>query len=154
MIGIANSQKGFLETDVDYLKPFIESSHNVIRAYAQAEEHKALVNTLEQKVEERTKSLLEANQRLEQANQRVLKASALRLQHFACMSHEIRTVRIRARYFVSSGMSLYVCTQTLFSNSLYHISVRLYNKTQPLNVSRIFPPCRQSCVLFHRKLEN
>ena len=93
MIGIANNQKGFSEADLEYLKPFTDATSNVIQSYAQAEELRILVNTLEQRVEERTQSLRKANQYLEQANQRVQQASELRLQHFACMSHEIRTVR-------------------------------------------------------------
>jgi His Kinase A (phospho-acceptor) domain len=49
------------------------------------------VSLLEEKVQERTKSLEESNQQLEEANRQVTGASAAQLQHFASMSHEIRT---------------------------------------------------------------
>jgi signal transduction histidine kinase len=49
------------------------------------------VSILEEMVQERTKSLEESNQRLEEANRQVIGASAAQLQHFASMSHQIRT---------------------------------------------------------------
>ena len=45
---------------------------------------------LEHLVKERTNKLEASNAKLEQANHRVVQASELQLQHFACMSHEIR----------------------------------------------------------------
>lgn len=42
-------------------------------------------------VEERAKNLEESNKQLEKANHTITVASARQLQHFACMSHEIRT---------------------------------------------------------------
>ena len=50
--------------------------------------------TLEQKVKERTRKLEKVNEDLEDANRRVVRASQLQLQHFACMSHEIRYVSL------------------------------------------------------------
>lgn len=49
------------------------------------------VSLLEEKVKERTKKLEDSNKQLEEANQSIMHASARQLQHFACMSHEIRT---------------------------------------------------------------
>jgi hypothetical protein len=45
---------------------------------------------LDKMVKERTSSLESSNAKLEEANRKVLQSSALQLQHFACMSHEIR----------------------------------------------------------------
>ena len=91
MVAIANCVRDFASPDVEYLKPFLDASSNVIQAYEKHKEHEMLVNTLEQKVLERTQKLERTNRRLERANERVVQASALQLQHFACMSHEIRT---------------------------------------------------------------
>jgi signal transduction histidine kinase len=44
-------------------------------------------------VVEETQELFVANKDLEVANVKVLKASAAQLQHFACLFHEIRTLR-------------------------------------------------------------
>lgn len=50
----------------------------------------ANVSVLEEKVRERTTKLENSNKQLAEANDRVTLASARQLQHFACMSHEIR----------------------------------------------------------------
>jgi len=49
------------------------------------------VSLLESLVQERTKKLEDSNKQLEEANFTIRRASAKQLQHFACMSHEIRT---------------------------------------------------------------
>lgn len=58
-----------------------------------AVESAANVSLLEEKVQERTRTLQITNDQLEEANQRIRAASALRLQHFASMSHEVRGCR-------------------------------------------------------------
>lgn len=63
----------------------------MIQAYHQIQENERLIDTLEQKVSERTRKLEAANKGLEALNDRVVCASKAQLQHFACMSHEIRT---------------------------------------------------------------
>lgn len=57
--------------------------------------HNAMVSRenvllLDKMVKERTGRLESTNVQLEEANQKIVQASALQLQHFACMSHEIR----------------------------------------------------------------
>lgn len=74
-----------------FLEPFTITCSNLIQAYYQIEKNKTLIDTLEDKVAERTRKLMVANVELEQANHRVTRASEAQLQHFACMSHEIRT---------------------------------------------------------------
>ena len=84
MIGLVNRSRndGFCASHVPYLQPFLDAASNVITAHQQVQQHTVLVNTLEQKVQERTQKLSLANQRLAHANERVLKASAMRLQLF------------------------------------------------------------------------
>ena len=61
----------------------------------QATDHKEALKDytklVEQKVQERTDELREANERLVEANRQVKEAAAIQLEHFACMSREIRT---------------------------------------------------------------
>jgi signal transduction histidine kinase/CheY-like chemotaxis protein len=91
MVGIANKPGGYSEADIEFLEPFTVTCSNLIQAYNAIRENKYLINTLEEKVADRTKELRLANVSLEEANRRVVKASQDQLQHFACMSHEIRT---------------------------------------------------------------
>ena len=90
-ICIANKSGGFTTQDLKVLEPFTVTGSNLIQAYWQVEKNRMLIQTLEEKVKERTHKLELANKFLEEANERVVKASAAQLQHFACMSHEIRT---------------------------------------------------------------
>jgi hypothetical protein len=90
MVGIANKAGGYSQEDVAFIEPFINTCSNLIQAYNALNENKMLINTLEEKVAERTRELSLANGSLEAANQRVVAASAAQLTHFACMSHEIR----------------------------------------------------------------
>lgn len=90
LFAVANKPGGYCEADASYLEPFKATSENLIQAYYQIEKNNDLIDTLEEKVEERTRKLVVANLELEQANQRVLRASAVQLQHFASMSHEVR----------------------------------------------------------------
>lgn len=92
MIGIANKPGGYTQDDIDFIEPFVVTCSNLIQAYNTRQENKRLINTLEEKVAERTQELSLANERLESANKRVVAASAAQLTHFACMSHEIRYV--------------------------------------------------------------
>jgi hypothetical protein len=92
MIGIANKAGGYSKDDIDFIEPFVVTCSNLIQAYNTRKENKRLINTLEEKVSERTLELSLANERLEAANKRVVAASAAQLTHFACMSHEIRYV--------------------------------------------------------------
>lgn len=91
MLAVANKPGGYDSSDAEFLDPFTATCGNIIQAYRQIEKNNRLVDTLEQKVHERTKALESSNQDLEEANQQVRKAKELQLQHFACMSHEIRT---------------------------------------------------------------
>jgi signal transduction histidine kinase len=91
MVGIANKPGGYTEEDIAFLEPFVVTCSNLIQAYGAILENKYLINTLEEKVEERTNELSMANVRLEEANRKVVQNSAAQLEHFACMSHEIRT---------------------------------------------------------------
>mmetsp|Transcript_5396 Transcript_5396/g.11935 ORF Transcript_5396/g.11935 Transcript_5396/m.11935 type:complete len:951 (-) Transcript_5396:276-3128(-) len=84
MVGIANKPGGYSKADVDFLDPFVVTCSNLIQAYGAMQENVRLINTLEEKVRERTS-------RLEAANRQVMEASAAQLRNFACMSHEIRT---------------------------------------------------------------
>lgn len=91
MVGIANKPGGYSEADIAFLEPFSITCCNLIQAYAAIQENKHLITTLEERVAERTNELKLANENLEEANRKVVKASAAQLTHFACMSHEIRT---------------------------------------------------------------
>lgn len=91
MVGIANKPGGYTEEDIAFLEPFVVTCSNLIQAYNAFRENQYLINTLEEKVEERTNELSMANVRLEEANRKVVQNSAAQLEHFACMSHEIRT---------------------------------------------------------------
>ena len=91
MVGIENKLSGYTQDDINFLEPFTATCSNLILANWQIQENKHLINTLEEKVEGRTRELQLLNKRLEEANKRVVAAAALQLQHFACMSHEIRT---------------------------------------------------------------
>jgi hypothetical protein len=100
MVGIANNPGGYSQEDVDFIEPFMVTCSNLIQAYNALNENKRLINTLEEKVAERTRELSLANDRLEASNQRVVAASAAQLTHFACMSHEIRYVlTLQLSYF-------------------------------------------------------
>lgn len=91
MVGIANKPGGYSKADVEFLEPFTVTCSNLIQAYNAIRQNKYLINTLEDKVAERTNELQLANKHLEEANRKVVRASQAQLQHFACMSHEIRT---------------------------------------------------------------
>lgn len=91
MIAVANKPGGYSQADVDYVEPLAATCGNLIEAHWQIEKNKELIDTLEERVVERTRKLEQTNRELEEANRRVVKASAAQLQHFACMSHEIRT---------------------------------------------------------------
>jgi len=91
VIGLANQPGGYSEEDIEFLKPITSTCANLMQAHWQVQQNKELINSLEQKVKERTRELEELNKSLEEANQRVVKASQAQLQSFACMSHEIRT---------------------------------------------------------------
>jgi GAF domain-containing protein len=86
MVGIANKPGGYTQDDVDFLEPFTATCSNLIQAYNAIRENKELVETLEQRVSERTRELQHANASLEQANQRVLRASQAQLEQFAQVS--------------------------------------------------------------------
>ena len=90
MLGIANKPGGCSQEDIEFLEPFTVTCSYLVQAYWQIRENKYLINTLEESVAGRTHELKKANRNLEEANRRVVKASELQLQHFACMSHEIR----------------------------------------------------------------
>jgi GAF domain len=90
MVGIANKPGGYTQQDVEFLEPFIVTCSNLIQIYNVIQENRRLINTLEDKVAERTRELSLANASLEAANRKVVAASAAQLNHFACMSHEIR----------------------------------------------------------------
>ena len=57
--------------------------------------HRDLLDSMEKQIEERTDELATANQDLARANEQLAIQSARQLEHFACMSHEIRTVSTR-----------------------------------------------------------
>jgi len=99
MVGIANRPGGYTQADVEFLEPFVVTCCNLIQAYKAVRERKMLINTLEEKVEERTRALVLANENLEAANRRVTQAAAAQMTHFACMSHEVRK-RCGTRYIV------------------------------------------------------
>ncbi len=81
----------YTEKDIEFLEPFAVTGCNLIQAYREVERNRLFIDTLEEKVNERTIKLATANKELETAKERVEQASRLQLQHFACMSHEIRT---------------------------------------------------------------
>ena len=91
MVGIANKPGGYTREDIEFLEPFTVTCSNLIQAYSAMQENIRLIDTLEEKVKERTCELEMVNVRLESANRRVVEASAAQLKNFACMSHEIRT---------------------------------------------------------------
>jgi signal transduction histidine kinase/CheY-like chemotaxis protein len=73
------------------LEPFTVTCSNLIQAYNAIRKNQELVETLEQRVLERTRELQHANASLEEANRRVLRASQAQLEQFAQITHEIRT---------------------------------------------------------------
>lgn len=83
MVGISNRQGGYLESDVAFLEPFTVTCSNLIQAYWQKEQNLYLINTLEEKVKERTRELELANESLAEANRRIIQTSQQQLQHFA-----------------------------------------------------------------------
>lgn len=91
MLGVANKPGGYGGADVEFLDPFTATCGNIIQSYRQIEKNKELIDTLEEKVQQRTEALEVTNQELAEANRLVVKAKEMQLQHFACMSHEIRT---------------------------------------------------------------
>jgi signal transduction histidine kinase len=91
LVEIANKPNGYVQEDADFLEPFMVTCSNLLQAFQQVQENESLINTLEQKVRDRTRELQVSNERLKQANRQVVQTSAQQLQHFACMSHEIRT---------------------------------------------------------------
>lgn len=84
LLSLANKNGGYCEDDIVALQPFIATISLLLRVYLQMEQHEQLINTLEERVRERTHKLTEANRR-------VVAASEAQLHHFACVSHEIRT---------------------------------------------------------------
>ena len=54
--------------------------------------HRELIDSMEKQIEDRTNELATANINLEKANAQLAIQSAKQLQHFACMSHEVRKV--------------------------------------------------------------
>lgn len=93
MVGIANKPGGYSPADIDFLEPFTVTCSNLIQAYGAMRENRQLINSLEERVAKRTSELQLANKKLEEANEKVKKAAAAQLTHFACMSHEIRYVQ-------------------------------------------------------------
>jgi signal transduction histidine kinase/CheY-like chemotaxis protein len=91
MVGIANKPGGYTQADIEFLEPLVVTCSNLIQGFGAVQRNKYLINSLEEKVAERTRALKLANNNLEEANYKVMEASAAQLQHFACMSHEIRT---------------------------------------------------------------
>jgi signal transduction histidine kinase/CheY-like chemotaxis protein len=91
MVGIANKPGGYTQADIEFLEPLVVTCSNLIQGFGAVQRNKYLINSLEEKVAERTNALQMANVDLEEANHKVMEASAAQLQHFACMSHEIRT---------------------------------------------------------------
>ena len=78
----------------DYLQ-FFEKAMPAFSAVMRLQTNDLIMESLTVRVEaeisERTTSLQIANQELEQANNRILQQAAAQLEHFACMSHEVRT---------------------------------------------------------------
>lgn len=91
MIGIANRPGGYREADLQFLEPFTVACSSLVQSYEQVEFNKYWIDTLESTIKERTDKLQEANAELAAANDKIVKASQMQLQHFACASHEIRT---------------------------------------------------------------
>ena len=91
MMGITNRPGGYTEADLQYLEPFTLACSSLMQSYQQMDTNQDLINTLESKVRERTQKLEQANADLAAANAKVVQASQKQLQHFACMSHELRT---------------------------------------------------------------
>jgi len=85
MVGIANKVGGYCQADIDFLEPILVTCSNLIQAYKAIQENKHLINSLEERVAERTRELRLANEYLEEANRKVTEASAAQLTHFACM---------------------------------------------------------------------
>ncbi|CAB9526606.1 Hybrid signal transduction histidine kinase J [Seminavis robusta] len=91
MVGIANKPGGYTEADVEFLEPFVTTCSNLIQAYNAVRKNQELVDTLEQRVQERTQELQKSNESLEEVNRKLEAASQAQLQTFASITHEIRT---------------------------------------------------------------
>jgi hypothetical protein len=115
MLAIANKPGGYTKEDVEFLEPFVDTCSNLIQAYNAIQENSRLINTLEEKVAERTNALSMAYASLEEANLKLKAASAAQLTHFACMSHEIRYVEGPRVYRVAVWISLTYREVLLFS---------------------------------------
>lgn len=92
-LGIANTREpwGFLAEDVEFLEPLTATCSNLMQAQRAIKENSALIEKLEQKVQQGTSDLQVASARLAKANRAAIEAAEAQLNNFACMSHEIRT---------------------------------------------------------------
>ena len=66
MVGISNKPGGYSQHDIDFMEPYIITCATLIQAYRAIREKHNLIDTLEQKVIERTKELASVNLRNEQ----------------------------------------------------------------------------------------
>lgn len=108
MVGISNKPGGYSKSDVEFLEPFTVTCSNLIQAYWQKEQNLYLINTLEQKVKERTRELELANESLAEANRRIIQTSQQQLQHFASMY----VVRLVCLFLFYSPPQLTLAIQT------------------------------------------
>ena len=69
--------------------------------------HRDLIDSMDQQIKERTEELAEANRDLEKANAQLAIQAARQLEHFACMSHEIR---VRPSVFQRLRVCAIICS--------------------------------------------
>jgi GAF domain-containing protein len=113
MVGISNKPGGYSEEDIEFLEPLTVTCSNLIHAFQQIERNEYLINTLEESVKARTQELETVNHNLEEANRQVRQNAVMQMQHFACMSHEIRCVLVYLPVLVGHS---YSCLPILSQN--------------------------------------
>jgi len=88
---VTRSPQGFSTDVLQFLERAMPAFAAIMRLQTNDCVMESLTVRVEEEIRERTSSLQEKNQELAAANLRVKQQAAAQLEHFACMSHEVRT---------------------------------------------------------------